>query len=419
VRLEVDRSDALYDQPIAITVRDCPPGAAVTVRASALDDLRHRWESSAAFVADASGVVDVGRQAAQSGSYPGKDAMGLFWSMRLDPAIIERSPFIKTLPTPVVVEITAEHAGETASIEVTRRLMGSGVRRSEIRPIQGDGLVATFFDHESGPRPGVIIVSGSGGGLAEDQPALLASRGYAVLSLGYFGMEGVPQDLVNIPLEYFERAISWMRAHKSVDRERIAVMGASRGGELALLLGATFPEIKAVVAYVPSGVTWGGLSSDPTPQVPASWTRGGSALPFMPSPPPDIEAWSKPPVVLTPTFHKAMTMLAREQWPEIEVEKSAGPILMLSGSADQMWPSLMLADIAAQRLLRNNFTHRFEHVTYAGAGHFIRFPYSPTITEIFHPVVKVLMALGGEAVANAAADNDSWARLLGFLAASL
>jgi dienelactone hydrolase len=114
-----------------------------------------------------------------------------------------------------------------------------------------------------------------------------------------------------------------------------------------------------------------------------------------------------------------MTMLAREQWPEIEVEKTAGPILMLSGSDDQMWPSLVLADIAAQRLLRHKFAHRFEHVTYAGAGHFIRFPYSPTITEIFHPVVKVLMALGGDAVSNAAADHDSWTRLLGFLAASL
>jgi dienelactone hydrolase len=139
----------------------------------------------------------------------------------------------------------------------------------------------------------------------------------------------------------------------------------------------------------------------------------------MPNPPPDLEAWSKPPVVMTPTFHASMKMLARDQWPEIEVEKTRGPILMLSGSDDQMWPSLMLADIAAQRLLRHNFAHKFEHITYAGAGHFIRFPYSPVITEIFHPVVKTLMALGGDALSNAAADRDSWSRVLGFLAASL
>ncbi len=386
------------------------------MRASALDDAQHRWESHAVFIADAAGVVDLSRQPAQSGTYPGKDAMGLFWSMRLDPAVTERSPFIKSMPTPVAVTITAEQAGETASVEVIRRLLGRGVRRSEIRK---EGLVATFFDHESGPRPGVIIVSGSGGGLAEDQPALLASRGYTVLSLGYFGMDGVPQDLANIPLEYFGRAIEWMGVHKSVDRERISVMGASRGGELVLLLGATFPQIKAVAAYVPSGVVWPGLTRTPQPDALAAWTKNGEAVPFMPNPPPDLEAWSRPPVVLTPSFHAAMKMRAREEWPEIAVEKIHGPVLMFSGSDDQMWPSLALADIAAQRLLRKNFAHRFEHITYAGAGHFIRFPYSPTITEIFHPVVKVVMALGGDPVANAAADRDSWARLLGFLATSI
>jgi len=416
VRIEVDRAGALYDQPITIRVCECPPGSAVTVRATAIDDAHHEWTSHAVFIADSAGVVDLSRHSTQSGSYPGKDAMGLFWSMRLDDAIVERTPFIKTSPTPVVVTIKAEQAHESASIEVTRRLMGAGVRRHEIRE---RGMVATFFDHESGPRPGVIIVSGSGGGLAEDQPALLASRGYAVLSLAYFGIEGVSPDLTNIPLEYFGRAIEWMREHGSVDHERIAVMGASRGGELALLLGATFPAIKAVVAYVPSGVIWPGLSRTPSPEALPAWTRHGKALPFMPNPPPDLEAWSKPPVVLTPTFHKAMTMLAREQWPEIEVEKTRGPILMFSGSDDRMWPSLMLADIAAQRLLRKSFAYRFEHITYAGAGHFIRFPYSPTITEIVHPVVKTLMTLGGDAVSNAAADRDSWERLLSFLAASL
>jgi dienelactone hydrolase len=415
VRIEVDRAEALYDQPITIRVCECPPGSAVTVRAAALDDAQHRWTSHAVFIADSTGVVDLSRHSAQSGSYPGKDAMGLFWSMRLDDAIVERTPFIKTSPAPIVMTITAEHADERASIDLTRRLMGAGVRRHEIRE---RGMVATFFDHESGPRPGVIVVSGSGGGLAEDQPALLASRGYAVLSLAYFGMAGVSPDLTNIPLEYFGRAIEWMRQHPSVAHERIAAMGASRGGELALLLGATFPALKAVVAYVPSGVIWPGLSTTSTELRPA-WTHNNAGLGFMPSPPPDLEAWSKPPVVLTPTFKKAMSMLAREQWPEIEVEKTRGPILMFSGSDDQMWPSLMLADIAAQRLLRKSFAHRFEHITYAGAGHFIRFPYLPTITEIFHPVVKLLMALGGDAVSNAAADRDSWERVLSFLAASL
>jgi dienelactone hydrolase len=210
-----------------------------------------------------------------------------------------------------------------------------------------------------------------------------------------------------------------MRAHPSIDRERIGVMGASRGGELALLLGATFPTLKAIVAYVPSGVIWPGLSRTPAADTLPAWTRGGAALPFMPNPPPDPELWSRRPVACTPLFHAAMKVCARAEWPEIAVEKTRGPILMLSGSDDQMWPSLVLADIAAQRLLRRNFPHRFEHITYAGAGHFIRFPYSPVISEIFHPVLKLMMAFGGDAVSNAAANRDSWERVLSFLAASL
>jgi dienelactone hydrolase len=415
VRIEVDRKESFYDQPVAIRIHECPPGAAVTVRAAALDDLQRRWESQAVFMAGPHGTIDLARDAASSGTYPGRDAMGLFWSLRLDPAVEERGPFVKLRPTPVTVTISAECQGNTAAAEIIRRLMWPGVRRSEIRE---NGMIATLFDHEGDKRAGIITLSGSGGGLPEDQPALLASRGYAVLSLAYFGTESLPQDLIGIPLEYFGRAIEWMRTRDSVDPERIAVMGASRGGELALLLGAMFPAIKAVVAYVPSGVVWPGIARTPSPHPQAAWTLGGEALPSMPSPTPDPQAWSKPPVVLAPSFLEALKSRAPEQ-AEIAVEKINGPVLMFSGSDDQMWPSLALADIAAQRLLRADFPHRFEHVTYAGAGHFIRFPYSPVITEIFHPLVRTMMALGGDPVANAAADLDSWRRLLGFLAASL
>ncbi|HXN87632.1 MAG TPA: acyl-CoA thioesterase/BAAT N-terminal domain-containing protein, partial [Candidatus Binataceae bacterium] len=159
MRIEADRTDTLYDQSITIRILDCAPGAAVTVRASTSDDAQHRWESHALLIANSGGTIDLARDVAASGTYPGKDAMGLFWSMRLDPAVVERHPFIKTSPTPVLVTITAEQAGATASLEVTRRLMGAGVRRTEIRD---NGIVATFFDHENGARPGVIVVAGSG-----------------------------------------------------------------------------------------------------------------------------------------------------------------------------------------------------------------------------------------------------------------
>jgi dienelactone hydrolase len=84
--------------------------------------------------------------------------------------------------------------------------------------------------------------------------AWLASRGYAALALAYFRYDGLPPRLEGIPLEYFGSALAWMTQRPEISSDHIAVVGTSRGGEPALQLGSMFPEIKAVVAYVPSNV---------------------------------------------------------------------------------------------------------------------------------------------------------------------
>ena len=412
MRIEVTPREALYDEPIRIRLAGFPPVRAVSVRASTLDSLSRKWGSEATFLTDGGGEVDVSLAAPRSGSYQTADSSGLLWSMQLEPDVVERSAFAISRPDNVSTHLSAEiDEKEVASTDLVRRLLANQVLRKEIRE---DGLVATFFHSQAGPRPGVIVLSGSGGGLAEDQPALLASRGYAVLSLGYFLMPGLPQALVEIPLEYFARALAWMKRNPAVDADRIAVMGASRGGELSLLLGASFPDIKAVVAYVPSGVVWPGIGGEGN-EPKAAWTLGGEPVAFMESAPPDPELWSKSPIPLTPWFVESLKNRASIERSSIAVEKINGPVLMFSGSDDQMWPSLNLADLAVQRMIAHDFAHPYEHVSYAGAGHFIRFPYSPTINEIFHPLTKQMMALGGTPQANHIANLDSWRRCLSFL----
>ena len=54
-----------------------------------------------------------------------------------------------------------------------------------------------------GPFPGVIDMFGNAGGLMEFRSALLASHGFATLSLPYFNYEDLPKDL-KFDLEYFE-----------------------------------------------------------------------------------------------------------------------------------------------------------------------------------------------------------------------
>src|SRR5262245_24865921 len=183
--------------------------------------------------------------------------MGLVWSMRLAGSADDRSFFSWRHWTPVKIFLAAEVASEAvATVEVERHLVASNVIKTTVSE---DGLLGVLYRPVGeGPYPSVVLLGGSGGNTPESVAALLASHGYAALALVYFGQGDLPKHLTSIPLEYFQRALRWLRSQEGIRNQGLAVMGWSRGGELALLLGATFPEVTAVVSYVGSGVIHAG-----------------------------------------------------------------------------------------------------------------------------------------------------------------
>src|SRR5947199_123091 len=141
------------------------------------------------------------------------------------------------------------------------RLMGfASGQQVTLRASQTDDLERTWRAHatfvaDSNGQVDVAAQAPVSGTYTEaDRMGLIWS-----MALAYFNYEGLPQDLIEIPLEYFETAIGWLQRRPDLDGDRIAVSGTSRGGELVLLLGATFPAVKAVIAYVPSGIVHGGI----------------------------------------------------------------------------------------------------------------------------------------------------------------
>jgi dienelactone hydrolase len=169
-----------------------------------------------------------------------------------------------------------------AESKIERLFVAGGVERV---PVRHDGLVGTLFRPAgSGPFPGVLVFTGSGGGIDEGRAALLASHGFAAFALAYFNADGLPDNLIDIPLEYFETGLQWMASRSEVDGNRIGITGQSRGGELVLLLASIFPSIRAVVAGVPSAVVWGGFGkgTDEMQPPPVAWTHGGKPVLAMP-----------------------------------------------------------------------------------------------------------------------------------------
>jgi dienelactone hydrolase len=428
-QIKVTPEGAMVDEKVSIRLTGFDPNQLVTVRAKTRDDLGRLWESSAVFKTDSQGVIDLSTHKPLSGSYDDVDSMGLFWSLALNINERDFSPFFQRTRTPLKplqMTFLAEIDGKTmTSVSHKRCFLAPNINRT---PIREDGLVGTLFHStDSDPQPGVIVLSGSGGGLLEKYAALIASHGFTVLALAYFRMEDLPSTLTLIPLEYFKKGINWMQAHEKVIDDKIAALGRSRGGELVLLLAATFPDIKAVVAYVPSGVVHANVAGTLLDRKESSWTHHGEPLPYVPFKVTDSDmmefmrkenaSW---PIRLTPYFLRAMNNTDAVENSTIPVEKINGPILLISGQDDQLWPSDFFTGLIVKRLIEHKFSHSFKHLSYQGAGHRITFPYIPkTFTISRHPVTGMCYDAGGNAKDDAFGSSDSWFYILQFLEKSL
>ena len=312
----------------------------------------------------------------------------------------ERSGLAAGIPS-LEIEFTLKAQGTTVARGKTAITgMDEGVRREEIA---GNGLQGTLFlPPGTGPFPGVVVLTGSGGGRNEGQAARFASAGFAAFALAYFGEPGVAADLVRIDLRYFERAFRWLLGRDDVRGDLVSVVGTSRGGELTLLLASRFPVVGTAIAYVPSGIVHSGIYKGPRgwlSDVP-SWTIDGEAVPYL-----DHDRGNRElsdPVACSPIY-------AADLWPyepvtraTIPVERSSAGILLLSGTDDDVWPSTLFCDLVMARLRR--YPKPARHLAFPGAGHRFVFPTLPgTVTTSVHPQGGERLTMGGDAAANSRA----------------
>ena len=387
-RFEITPDKGLIDERLDVSLDGLEPRKDVTIR---VDGNRGVWQSSARFRSDDRGHVEVA------------DPMRLIWSAtgdRVGAAVAGPWTF------------TAEMDGRAiATRTIVRRAVAESVR---IVPVRERGLVGTaYYPSAAGRLPAMIVLPGSQGGipLPGSYAGGLASHGYVVFALAYFNVEGLPPFLQNIPLEYFATAVEWLKSQPSVDATHVGVLGTSRGGELALLLGATYPSaFRVVVANVPSSVVWPGLGDDPEA---LAWTLNGKPLAAVRGrfSPVDMALSSRD------RFLKRLQDPAATH-AEIPVERIDAPVLMFSGKDDQLWPSDVFAARVVDRLKSHHFAHPVEHYSYEHAGHQITRPFVPTGDAgqpRIHPVTKRPNVLGGTPEGQAKANEDSWTKLLTFL----
>ncbi|ARP94480.1 acyl-CoA thioesterase/bile acid-CoA:amino acid N-acyltransferase family protein [Bordetella genomosp. 13] len=423
--IQVTPAVALSDVSRRIQLTGFPADAEVRLTATSRQPDGGLWQSQAVYRADSTGTVDVSAAAPLSGSYQGVDGGGPLWSQApLGAEVVEAAAALPKSIGPgeaVVVSLEASAGAQRAEATLTQVYADQGVTRREVR---GNGLVGSLYTPATpGPHPAIVVLNGSGGGINESRAALFASRGYAALALGYFGAPGLPSHISQTPLEYFEKGLQWLRDEVRPAHGFIAVSGQSRGGELSLLLGATYPGlVSAVIGYVPSSVvhsvlnagrpgegrfapTWM-LRGEPVPHV---WQDNAatdwSGIDSLPEPRRQAQA-----------FVDAQRDAAAVARARIPVERIAGPVLLISGGDDGYWPSTAYSREVAQALREAHHPYPVEHLDYPDAGHAIQAPNVPT-TEIAkaHAVSGIVLTGGGTALANARANAESWEGVLRFL----
>jgi dienelactone hydrolase len=433
ILLEVTPNPAFVDEEVRICVRGLRPRSRVTIRAVAHDDEGRPWHSHAEFQADETGRINTEEDPARGGDYRGVSPMGVFWSMRSREARENgRGLFVKKDERENTMEIVVETAGrKVAQTSLVRRFIAPGTKLRELAVGEDKrGSVGRLFlPPGRGPHPAVMVLGGSGGGFDLDKAAVISRHGFAALALAYFGVPPLPNWLHRIPLEYFESALRWMWSQQEVDRERVAVLGVSRGAELALLLASSNPRIQGVVAYAPSHVVWaaGGRDKHSGEEIP-TWMRGEKAVPFLPLPVRGFLLRSAIPVVglrravkFRNLFRAGLRQHRKIANALIPVEKIAGPILLISGGDDRVWPAGEMSEKIVARLGRHRFVHAVEHLHYPRAGHMLRYPFLPTTPRSSrHSALRnARFAYGGTAEADAQAEAGAWRRAIAFLGEAL
>lgn len=226
-------------------------------------------------------------------------------------------------------------------------------------------LKTTLFIADIQNRMLIIAFGGSeGGSIFENDKTKnvrdkFLERGFSFLSIGYFGDKGLPKRLDRISLNAIYDTIKSISRQIKIDSNKIVLIGASRGAELALNL-ASRHNFLGVVALVPPSVSFPNVNKKKnTP----SWTFNNKEVPYLNLPYSKINEDG-----LVKAIETALKNKEEVENASIKVENIRGFIFLSSGKNDEIWPSEQMCNDIVRRLEKNNFKYDYEHVSFEG-GH--------------------------------------------------
>jgi pimeloyl-ACP methyl ester carboxylesterase len=235
--------------------------------------------------------------------------------------------------------------------------------------LQTPNVESVLYLGNNKSQPLIVGLGGSEGGNAWTSDYWKKTRdqfieqGYAFLALGYFGCKGTPDTLNKIAIEDIYNAIKIATKNKLLNKKKVAIIGGSRGADLALLIASYYKDIDCVVSIVGSNAVFPGHTNHFTT---SCWTYQNKELPFVP-----VNDAAVPFMIkrdLRGSFEAMLKDSVSVENASIRVEKIKGSVFFLSATKDEICPSIPMAETMIARLKKNNFKYHYEHKAIEG-GH--------------------------------------------------
>jgi len=164
ISISIQPAEAIYGTPFSMMISGLKPGEEVTLKASSIDGSGIIWISTATYEADQKGVIDLSRQAPLSGDYDEPDVLGLLWSMKPSNSKNKDRIFRKHAHGLTVQYQLTNSKGETATAHLKRCYQKPDEGLVQVL-LDANGCKGfLYYPETGGPFPGIILLSGSGGG---------------------------------------------------------------------------------------------------------------------------------------------------------------------------------------------------------------------------------------------------------------
>ncbi len=255
-----------------------------------------------------------------------------------------------------------------------------------------DGFSGIFYKspYKGTKNKVLIILCGSSGGRISMVPVAgyFSKRGLDCMIVDYYGRDGLPKDLKNMPVEVVGNAAEWLR---NEGYKKVGVYGISMGTVIATLAAAAFPELISCLILVSPMymVTQAEKRNDSGVLDGSSFALYGKPYPYA--------KWGMSSLKFNLTYYRDCLIhrdlycknIVERAYSNCEdtrailpVEKARASILFVSGSLDSMIPTDDTCRKFMKILDENDYPYTHKHLNYEHLGHAI-VPFRSPVLKAF------------------------------------